>query len=221
MLAVHANDSRPEPGTGGPMGTAELQVIVLAAGPSTRFGTPGQLARVADAPMLRLVLSRALALAGQSVVVVLGAHAGDMATALGRAPVTVVLDRLWSEGLSSSIRAAIERVPGSCAGALLLPADQVAVTTADLQRLADAWRRNRQSIVAAQHAGGYALPAIFPRSQFPALRALRGDDGPQALLRSGAGRLLSVPMASAALDFNTPDDLPARDEAAGAAESAS
>lgn len=53
------------------------------------------------------------------------------------------------------------------------------------------------------------MPAIFPRSQFPALMALRGDRGAQTLLRSPKSHVSAVPMPSAAMDIDTPEDLAA------------
>ena len=191
------------------MGNAELQVIVLAAGASTRFGSPKQAARVNGVPLLQLMLSRAIAVAGHAVTVVLGAHAGELAPALGRLPVSLVVNRDWSEGLASSIRAAVLSLPGSCGGALLLLADQAGVSSADLQRLCDAWRRNPRAIVAAQYGGGHGVPAIFPRSEFPALLALRGDQGARALLRSPAALCVGVAMPGAAHDIDRPKDLQA------------
>ena len=51
------------------------------------------------------------------------------------------------------------------------------------------------------------LPAIFPRSMFQALARLRGDTGARALLRRNSDRLVRVPMPSAAIDIDTPEDL--------------
>ena len=190
------------------MNTAELQIIVLAAGASTRFGSPKQLAPVQGVPLLQLVLSRATAVAGHAVTVVLGAHAAEIAPALGRLPVSLVVNREWSEGMAASIRAGVLSLPGSCAAALLLLADQAAVTGADLQRLADAWRRSPRAIVAAQYSGGHGVPAVFPRAEFPALLRLRGELGADALLRSPAVELIGVSMPSAATDIDRPGDLP-------------
>ena len=185
----------------------DLHVIVLAAGASTRFGSPKQLARIQGVPMLQLVLSRAQELAGEAVSVVLGAHAAQIAPALARLPVALIVNRGWAEGLAASIRAGIERVPSPCAGALLLLADQCAVSSADLRRLADAWRGDRRAIVSAQYGGGWGVPAIFPRRSFPALLALRGERGAQALLENPIGPRIGVPMPSAAIDIDTVQEL--------------
>ena len=189
--------------------SSELYVIVLGAGASTRFGSPKQLAKFHGVPMLQLVLSRAQALAGQAVCVVLGANAAQIAPALGHSPVAVVINRGWAEGLAASIRAGIEHLPGNCAGALLLLADQCAVTGADLQRLSDVWRRDRLAIVSAQYGGGWGVPAIFPRSSFPSLLALRGERGAQSLLHHPVGQRVGVPMPSAAIDIDTVQELQA------------
>jgi molybdenum cofactor cytidylyltransferase len=180
-----------------------MQIIVLAAGASTRFGSPKQ---------VQLVLSRATAVAGHAVTVVLGAHAAEIAPALGRLQVSLVVNREWSEGMAASIRAGVHSLPGSCAAALLLLADQAAVTSADLQRLVDLWRRSPRAIVAARYRGSYGMPAIFPRAEFPALLRLRGEQGAELLLRSPAAELIGVAMPSAAADAERPADVPAPTE---------
>jgi len=112
-------------------------------------------------------------------------------------PVALVVDRNWEEGAAAPIRAGVLALAGSCSGALLLHAAQSGVTSADLQRLVDLWRRNPRAIVAAQCGGGHELPAIFPRSEFPALLRLSGSQGARILLRSPNATLTGVPMPSA------------------------
>ena len=191
------------------MNAAELQIVVLAAAPATRFGSPQPRAPARDAPPLQRVLSRATAVAGHAVTVVLGANAADIAPALGRLPVSLVVNREWREGLAASIRAGLHSLHGSCAGALLLLAVQAGVTSADLQRLIDVWRRNPRAIVAAQYGGGHGMPALFPRSEFPALLRLHGALGVGVLLGNPTASLIGVPMPGAAPDTDQPEDLAA------------
>ncbi len=194
------------------MNTADLQIIVLAAGASAGAGPSTPVAPTTNVASLPLVLSQATAVAGHAVTVVLGARAAEMAPALGRSPVSLVVNREWSEGIAASIRAGLLSVAGSCAAVLLLRADQGAVSSADLQRLADVWRRSPRAIVAAQYGGGYGLPAVFPRTEFAALLRLRGEQGAEALLRSPAVGLIGVPMPSAATDTSRAGDAPGLSE---------
>ncbi|MBS0580404.1 MAG: nucleotidyltransferase family protein [Proteobacteria bacterium] len=195
-----ANPGRIRSGNG-------LFAVVLAAGASTRFGSPKQLVRIAGRPLLHASVTRAAEIAGNALVVVLGSGAAQLAPLLKHSAGGIVINQEWREGLASSIRAGIARLPGTCAGALLILADQPAVSVEDLKRLAGAWRRQPLHIAAALHEGGLGLPAVFPRSLFPELLRLRGDAGVRVLLRRNAERLVRVTMPSAAIDLDTPEDL--------------
>ena len=184
-----------------------LHAIVLAAGASTRFGSPKQLVRVDGRPLLHAAVSRAVEVAGHSVSVVLGANAAELAPLLSHTSASVVINRDWSEGMASSIRAGVSRLPGSCTGVMLVLADQAAVTAEDLRRLAAAWRRQPAYIAAAQYGATMGAPAIFPSSMFRDLAELRGDRGAQTLFKRNPDRVVRVPMESAAIDIDTPEDL--------------
>lgn len=184
-----------------------LHIVILAAGESRRFGSPKQLARIDGRPLLHRIVSHATDLAGHAVTVVLGAHASDIAPLLKHTAATIVVNREWQEGMGSSIRAGLARVPGSTDGVMLLVADQPGLTVEDLRRLAGAWRRQPDSLVASQYSGITGVPAIFPRWAFRDLAELRGDRGAQALFHRHLDRLLRLPMPSAAVDIDTPEDL--------------
>ena len=184
-----------------------LYTVVLAAGPSTRFGSPKQLVRVAGRPLLHTAVTRAAEVTGNALIVVLGAGATELAPLLKHSPGSVVINHEWREGLASSIRTGVSRLPAACTGVLLLLADQAAVTTDDLKRLASTWRKQPQYIAAALYAGTTGVPAVFPRNLFRELAELRGDVGARGLLRRSVDRVVRVPMPSAALDIDTPEDL--------------
>ena len=187
--------------------STHIHVVVLAAGASTRFGGTKQLVRVDGRPLLHTVVSRAAELAGHSVTVVLGAHAGELAPLLKHSPASVSVNRDWAEGVASSIREGLSHIPSTADAVMFVLADQAAVTTEDLRRLAGAWRRNPTSIAAAQYGGSAGVPAVFPRWCFRELNELRGDRGAQSLLHRHADRLVRIAMPSAELDIDRPEDL--------------
>ena len=186
---------------------AGLHAMVLAAGGSTRFGSAKQLVRIGDRPLLSLVAGRAAEIVGHALLIVLGAHAAELAPLLKHSPGSLVVNRDWREGLASSIRAGVVRLPSSCTGVMLVLADQACVTAEDLRRLAGAWRRQPLAVAAAQYGATLGAPAIFPRHLFGELSELKGDRGARVLLNRHADRLVKVRMPSATFDLDTPDDL--------------
>jgi molybdenum cofactor cytidylyltransferase len=191
----------------------QLHALVLAAGASTRFGSPKQLVRVNGRPLLHAAVSRAVEVAGHSVTVVLGANAGVLTSLLRHTPASIAINRDWSEGLSSSLRTGLAAVPGTADAVLVCLADQAAVTAEDLRRLVGAWRRAPDCITAALYSGQVGAPAVFPRWTFRELSELRGDHGARALMQRHTERLVRVLMPSAAIDIDTPEDLLALDDA--------
>jgi len=186
---------------------SNLHVLVLAAGAATRFGSPKQLARIGGVMMLQKAVSQATEVAGHAVTVVLGAHAERITPLLRQSPATVEINRHWQEGLASSLRLGISRLPVGCEGVLVTLADQVAVSSFDLRRLASAWRRQPDWLIAASYDGHTGVPAVFPAWSFADLASLRGDAGARSVLARHADRCLRVPMPNAGIDIDTPEDL--------------
>jgi CTP:molybdopterin cytidylyltransferase MocA len=194
-----------------------VHVVVLAAGGSSRFGSPKQLVRFNGRPLLHSAVSRAVEVAGHCVTVVLGAHAAEFSALLRHTPASIAVNRNWSDGMAGSIRAGLTSVPGAADAVLLTLADQATVTAEDLRRLIGAWRRNTSSIAAAVYSGDVGAPAVFPRWCFRELAELRGDRGARLLMQRHADRLVRVAMPSAALDIDTPEDLLGLEAAQGPA----
>jgi molybdenum cofactor cytidylyltransferase len=186
---------------------ANLHVLVLAAGAASRFGSPKQLVRINGQPLLHRAVSQATQVAGGGVTVVLGAHAQQLTPLLKHSPASVVINRNWEEGMASSLRLGVASLPVGCEGVMVTLADQAAVTTFDLQRLAAAWRQQPDWLIAASYSGHTGVPAVFPAHVFASFADLRGDAGARAIISRHTDRCLRVPMPNAAIDIDTPEDL--------------
>src|SRR4029077_7683926 len=100
-------------GTEGGKASDGLYAAVLAAGASTRFGSAKQLVRVSGRPLLHTAVTRASEVTGHALIVVLGTVAAELAPLLRHSPGAVLVNQDWREGLASSIRAAVARLPAS------------------------------------------------------------------------------------------------------------
>jgi molybdenum cofactor cytidylyltransferase len=189
--------------------TANVHVLVLAAGASTRLGQPKQLVQIGGRPALHIAVSNAVAVAGNAVTVVIGANAGDLTYLLSHSPASAIVNRQWEEGIASSIRCGLSVVPAAADAAMIVLGDQVCVTSDDLKRLLAAWNRQENDIAAATYERHVGVPAIFPRWCFSELAQLRGDEGARKILQRNPERIARVPMTNAGFDLDTPEDLAA------------
>jgi molybdenum cofactor cytidylyltransferase len=169
--------------------------IVLAGGESSRYGKPKQLLDFHGQPFVRVVAKTALAAGLSPVVIVSGANAKDVETAVQDLDVVIVRNAAWREGQASSIRAGLGPLPGhppfsDSSGqrgmernAIFLLADQPQVTRHVLEALKSRHAEGLFPIVAPLIADRRGNPVLFDRVTFADLLKLEGDVGGRALFR--------------------------------------
>lgn len=145
-----------------------------------------------------------------SVVVIVGAHRSVVETALSGLDVQIVFHAEWEDGMASSIRVGLDAVAAELPradGALLLLADQVAVTPALLDALIERFETGDADLVACAYADTQGPPALFARRFFAELEELRGDRGARSVLSAHAAEVALVDFPGGADDVDTPADL--------------
>jgi molybdenum cofactor cytidylyltransferase len=185
-----------------------LAGLLLAAGASTRMGSPKQLALLDGQPLVARSARVLLESPCDEVFVAVGASARRVAEALDGLAVRIVEIPGWREGLATSIAGGIAKIEAERPpfdGALLLHADQARVESEALGALVAAFESDG-SMAAARYANTLGVPAVFARRHFAALRSLSGDRGAKELLSSSRD-VACVDLPEAAFDIDTPDDL--------------
>lgn len=184
-------------------------VMILAAGASTRMGTPKQLLEIGGKPLLVRAVEAALASPAWPVVVVLGAQAERIRPILAGWPVLVADNPAWSEGMASSIREGIgtlQQFSRHLDAVMVALCDQPAFDAGVIEKLLAAERATGRSIVAAHYSGRNGAPALFRHEHFHTLAHLTGEEGARRLLNGDLGAVASVNLPALELDLDTPDD---------------
>lgn len=183
--------------------------VILAAGASSRMGSPKQLLLLDGQPLVVRAATAALDAGAWPVVVVLGAHAEKIRPVLARLPVLIVENSSWPEGMAASIRTGITTLTQFSRrldAALVALCDQPAFTAAVIAQLLAAQHSTGRSIVAARYASRHGAPALLLREHFPALVALTGEAGARDLLNGSPDRIAAVDLPALAHDLDTPAD---------------
>ncbi len=189
-----------------------IPAILLAAGRSSRLGSPKQMISVEQETLLERTARIAAEAGTEPVFIVLGSHAETMRNLHFPQNAVLVLNDQWEEGVASSVRAGMQAVLAGnkeAEGVLLLVCDQPAVTSEHLRLLIAQAQQKDGSLetAASSYAGVTGTPAIFPAIRFQQLLALRGDTGARALLRDPAHPPLLVSLPHGEIDIDTAADL--------------
>ncbi len=164
--------------------------LVLAAGGSSRLGVPKQLLPYGPATLLDHVLSTARACRFDQLLCVLGGSAAEVRAQVDLTGVTVVQNRSFGEGCSSSVASALSAVAPRSAALVLMLGDQPGATAAAVAALIA--HRGDAPLAACAYADGRGHPLLFARAMFGELAQLHGDKGVWQLLDRHAANIVDV-----------------------------
>jgi CTP:molybdopterin cytidylyltransferase MocA len=125
--------------------------VVLAAGASTRFGSPKQ--RVLLEPVLERVRKSSV----EDIVVVLGAHELDVSAPTVHCPE-------WERGPGASLRCGLQALPPQADAAVVVLGDGPNLAPESIDRVIATWQEERPDVVAATYGGVRLHPVLLARS---------------------------------------------------------
>lgn len=186
-----------------------IGVIILAAGDSSRLGTPKQLLAYEGKTLLQHSLQVAVDSLAHPVIVVLGDHADDIKRETDLNSVHAVVNAGWQEGMASSIRLGIKtllEIDPHTDGAVLMLCDQPFVTSALLNDLIAAHQNTGKAIVASSYSNTLGVPAFFHKSIFPELLQLKDDSGAKRIIQQHAKEVDAIAFSKGNVDIDTEAD---------------
>jgi len=183
--------------------------IVLAAGSSSRLGTMKQLVPYQDKTLLERQVEEVLP-SVEHVMVVLGYQA-SIIPKINNKKVTYIVNENWQQGLSSSIVAALSKLPVQTTHIMLLLSDQWKISTADCRQIIGLAEEQGEAIIAAEkkieNKPLFSPPVVMPRRYFDELKTITGEGGAKSIIQKHKANVVFVTMPNAFADIDTPEDL--------------
>ena len=200
QVVQHALAHSPRRPTCAPLHNAPVTIaaVILAAGASSRFGSPKGGARIGSRTLVQIAVDTATAAGLSPVIVVAPSSVSVPETAI------TVRNDAPGAGMSRSLLLGIRAVPSDAEASTVMLVDQPTVTVDHLRAL-DEWRGGTP-VVATRSDGVLGPPVLLERDAFGLVDDLKGDRGLRDLLRSDPS--VVTPVDHAAIpDIDSPDDL--------------
>ena len=186
-----------------------IRTLILAAGASSRMGSPKPLLPWGKQSVLLHLLVQVKNAGLQQPIVVSGAYHEEIARELPEGTALLCHNADWQSGMGSSIRQGIicakQNFPDSD-GVLVLLADQPLVSERYLEKMLHHFTENPGRIIATEYPEGPGVPALFPSQHFDRLEKLKPGSGAKSLMQNcGQDQLVLLQAGDAGRDMDTPE----------------
>ncbi|BAZ10298.1 hypothetical protein NIES4071_21130 [Calothrix sp. NIES-4071] len=185
-----------------------IGIVILAAGASTRMGTPKQLLHFRGRSFLRHTTEIALASVCEPIVVVLGANALQIRNEVATLSVTIVENHHWRQGMGSSIQAGIKTLESlhNTDAVVLLLCDQPFISVDIINQLVETFYTTGKPIIASEYKQTLGVPALFSREILPELINLNTASGAKQVIQKYKNLVDKVSFELGAIDIDTPEE---------------
>jgi molybdenum cofactor cytidylyltransferase len=190
----------------------KVGIIILAAGASTRMGSPKQLLSYQGESLVNRTVKNAIASVCHPVILVLGANAEIILSQLDHVQkpnIKVVENPDWQLGMSSSIRCGIMVILDNyphIEAVVITVCDQPFLNTEIINNLVELSHYKNKPIIACEYADTLGSPVLFSSKYFSELINLTQDMGARKLIKIYKNDVFSISFPLGAIDIDTPQD---------------
>ncbi len=184
-------------------------ILIIAAGESKRLGSPKQLLLYEGKTLINRLIDIAMGSGDFPITLVLGANAEKIQAQLTTKNLQVVINEQWQQGMAGSIVVGLTNVLEKTPlidGIMVLVCDQPFVNADKIQSLISLQQNSGLPIAACYYANELGTPALFHKSVFTDLLALKGDIGAKKIIKQRENEVAKLHFDEGVIDIDTMDD---------------
>ena len=186
-----------------------IVAVVLAAGASTRMGSPKALLPVNGVPFIERIVRALESTNVDRTLVVLGHNAQAMREAIAYLGVDTVVNPDYARGQLSSLHTAIRALDGEPVEAILVHlVDHPFIESRLVDRMIERFRAEDPLIVVPCFNGRRGHPVLFSSKLFPEFLATSLETGAKPVVRGHPEETLELDTEEAGIlvDIDTPEE---------------
>lgn len=186
-----------------------IAILILAAGASSRMGSPKQLLPWKHTTLLGHAIMEAKAVEYTDLFIVLGANATKIITEIQLKNDPCFVNNEWRKGLGNTLAFGITQIENSRKNyteIVVMLADQPLIDSIYLSKMIAAYKESGKSIVATSYGKRVGVPAIFSKRYFSELKELNHDFGAKEILKKYPLDTLSLDPKGKEKDIDTIED---------------
>ncbi|WP_299312053.1 nucleotidyltransferase family protein [uncultured Aquimarina sp.] len=167
----------------------------MAAGSSSRLGSPKQLLPWKNTSLIANEIEKSLKLKNLETLVVLGAHFEIILKEIKHFPVVILHNKNWELGMGASISFGIQQIlkyKENFEGVLITLVDQPLIDEEHLNNLISKFNENQDAIIATSMKDRIGVPAIFARHYFKELLLLKEDYGARQIIKKHESHIINI-----------------------------
>lgn len=184
-----------------------LATLILAAGKSSRMGSPKALLDLGGKTALQRVIELHRNAGVDNLVVVTGQWSEKIVPAARALGAKAIHNSNHKDGMFSSILTGLAALKRPAA-VFVHPVDIPLVGPDTLERIIKAWSERREGVIRPSDGSRFGHPPLIDRGLIPAIEAWNGSQGLKGALRSLKDRTFIVEVDDPAImwDMDTPGD---------------
>ena len=185
-----------------------IQLLLVAAGASSRMGEPKQLLPWNNQTLIEHQLNNLLK-TNTTTSVVLGANAEKISSVIDSLPISIFTNPKWQNGMGNSISFGIQQLlekDANIDGILISLIDQPLLTTEYFNKIIESFQINKKQIIVSQSENGWlGAPVLFDKTYFDELINLKGDEGAKLIISKNKNKIHLILAETILQDIDTPE----------------
>ena len=170
-----------------------MVAIVLAAGDSSRMGTPKALLSFENSTFIEVVLAKLQKTNYKKVIIVLGRHYDFISRSIPNIrEYSVLRNHNPEQGQLSSLKLALREVNDEAEGALIVLVDHPLVSELTYQKIYERARKEPDSIIIPVYEDRKGHPVYFGKKFFAALSQAPLDKGARYVVHSNKSSVIEI-----------------------------
>lgn len=187
---------------------ANIQLLLLAAGSSSRMGSSKQLLQWGKITLIEHQITTLLN-TDHPLSVILGAYSEKIISLIDKFPIKIYKNDEWERGMGDSIAFGVRQLLNmdtTIDGILISLIDQPLITTAHFKKMLRLYQKGKDQIIVSRSEKKWSgAPVLFDKKYFNELQSLSGDKGAKAVISNHKHSIQYVKSINILQDMDTPE----------------